>query len=146
MPTTARPSNTTASTGPNSAGSATFCGPDKVKEEPHPVDNRCNETGTGWMEAVRHVRGSAISLAAVAGLGFALAQIANREVNSRAMASAASTAGAIADGGIEPNLGNHQLTGQLGVDERTTLTEATSALRRSRARPSASASARSPGP
>jgi diguanylate cyclase len=74
---------------------------------------------------------AAISLAAVTGLGFTLAQIANREVDTRAMASATSTAGAIADGGIEPNLGNHPITGQLSVDERTTLAEATSALRRS---------------
>jgi diguanylate cyclase (GGDEF)-like protein len=74
---------------------------------------------------------AAISLAAIAGMGFTLAQIANREVDKRAMASASSTANAIADGAIEPNLGDHPLTGQLSVTERRTLGEATSALRRS---------------
>jgi diguanylate cyclase (GGDEF)-like protein len=47
------------------------------------------------------------------------------------MASATSTAGAIADGGIEPNLDDQKLAGQLPAAERSKLVAATSALRRS---------------
>jgi diguanylate cyclase (GGDEF)-like protein len=75
---------------------------------------------------------AAISLVAVAGLGFALARLAVREVDQRAMSAASSSATAIADGGVEPNLDGGSIGGTISTTERANLTRATASLKRSK--------------